>query len=103
MLIANMRSETGIYLGGKQVRKNTRVQRRYLAAVKLNNIWSETASLIVAAYMNKSLKYKKKPLNRNVIGPKPWIALVGRDNYRSYIVNNMVNVNKLNDPQQENL
>jgi hypothetical protein len=101
MLIGNKRSKTGIYLGRKKLSKTSVVYRNYMAAVKLNNIWSFTASLIVAAYNNNRLKYVKKPKTKAPsVGPAPWIALVGRENYRSYIVNNMIYVNKLNKPKE---
>ena len=114
MLISNKRSDTGIYLGKRKSsyssvlgrKKHTRhynIHRKYMAAVKLNNIWSETAALIKAVYTSKNLKYVKKPLNSKVIGPQPWIALVGRNNYRSYIVNFMRNVNKLNNPKEKSV
>ena len=101
MLIGNQRSKTGIYLGRKKLNKTSVVYRTYMAAVKLNSIWSFTASLIAAAYVDNRLRYVKKPLTPPSVGPQPWIALVGRENYRSYIVNNMINVNKLTNPKEE--
>lgn len=101
MLIGNKKSDLGIYLGKKKLNKYATLHRKYMAAVKLNKVWSFTASLIVSAYKDSTLKYVKKPKNLTQIGPAPWIALVGRENYRSYIINNMTHVNKLNKPKED--
>jgi hypothetical protein len=94
MVISSKKSPRGIYIGNKRLNKTNTLSRKYMSAVKLNNILSTTASLIINAYQNKKLKYVKKPQS-SPIGPAPWIALVGRDNYRTYVVNSMSQVNKL--------
>ena len=92
MLIANKRSPQGIYTGTKKINSKQILKRKYMSSVKLNNVWSFTASLIISAYKNKLLMYRKV----SDLGPA-WISLVGRENYRTYILNNMYNIHKFNN------
>ena len=101
MVISSKRSPGGVYTGHKKLTKNTKLSRVYMSAVKLNNVLPTTTSLIIDAYQNKQLKYVKKPKKGTSIGPAPWIALVGRDNYRTYVVNSMVNVNKMSKKEED--
>lgn len=101
MVIANKRSSSGIFIGNKKMSGGYTLARNYLSAVKLNNIWSVTADLIRSAYKDSLVKYRATPTNKSFIGPAPWIALVGRPNYRTYIVNGMYNVHRFNEEKKE--
>tara|TARA_R110000824_G_scaffold315322_1_gene502465 strand:- start:35368 stop:35967 length:600 start_codon:yes stop_codon:yes gene_type:complete len=122
MVIGNNRSANGIYI----FTSKKGVTKKYLSAVKLNNIWSLTASLIIEAYRDKQIKYtsakddssdpqkfskedsesgksskdnmsptpeniKHTDKSRNERTKKSFTALVGRENYRTYILNNIWN------------
>ena len=83
MVIGNKRGPTGTFVGrGLGIGRG----KRYISAVKLNNMWSFTAALIISAFQDRKVKYTKKSAMR--LKPS-FISLVGRKNYRTYIMNNI--------------
>tara|TARA_R110000824_G_scaffold392603_1_gene591100 strand:+ start:430 stop:951 length:522 start_codon:yes stop_codon:yes gene_type:complete len=107
MVVGNKRGYYGVFQhNGK----------RYLSAVKLNNIWAFTASLIIEAYRDKFVKYtpetkeeEEKKETKQSSAPsektdtdrmkKAFMTLVGRTNYRTYIMNQMDNYYEVGDPK----
>ena len=94
MVIGNERGKYGVFTHVTKTGKHKGRAKRYLSAIKLNNIWSQTAGIIIQLY-NKSMqdkvseaKYTKKQTNN---AKKGLMSLVGRKNYRTYILNNMTN------------
>jgi len=84
MVVGNKRGPNGIFIG-----RGTGISRgkRYLSAVKLNNMWSFTAGLIIDAYQDRDVKYTRKKNDDKI--KKAFISLVGRKNYRTYIIDNV--------------
>tara|TARA_R110000824_G_scaffold25038_1_gene87546 strand:+ start:564 stop:1064 length:501 start_codon:yes stop_codon:yes gene_type:complete len=89
MVVGNKRGPYGVFVNGG---------KRYLSAVKLNKIWSFTANLIVEAYRDKFVMYTSKKTGRKEsqassekkiddVMKKAFMSLVGRGNYRTYIMN----------------
>lgn len=125
MAVGNKRSPNGIY----SYRRKDNVAKNYLSAVKLNKIWHETASIIVEAYRDENLKYtsdnddasdpqkfekddskeevgtlegiKKTQESRDEKTKQSFMTLVGRSNYRTYIINNIWNANKFGYKKEE--
>ena len=107
MVVGNKRATNGIY--NYTTKKG--VTKKYLASVKLNSIWHETASIIIEAYRDRQLKYTS--YDDDADDPQrfeesddekieeSFMALVGRRNYRSYIINNMWNSYKFGDKKEE--
>jgi hypothetical protein len=94
MVIGNERGRYGVFTHMNKTGKDKGKAKRYLSAIKLNNVWSQTAGMIIQLY-NKSMadrvedaKYTKKQSNNS---KKGLMSLVGRKNYRTYILNNMTN------------
>ena len=114
MVVGNNRNPNGVY----SYKSKDGSAKKYLAAVKLNKVWSTTASIIIEAYRDSKLKYssedddsddpqkfqeedtidegktgeedkKKAQESRDRKTKQSFMALVGRKNYRSYIINNM--------------
>jgi len=105
MVIGNKRGYYGIF---------QHKGKRYLSAVKLNNIWAFTANLIIQAYRKKFVTYtpetdeqkEKKESNQSAAPSektdsdrmkKAFMTLVGRKNYRTYIMNQMDNYYEVGD------
>jgi len=119
MVIGNHRSLNGIYNFTSQ----KKVSKKYVSAVKLNNIWHETASILIEAYRETQLKYtsvdqdeekglkvreekkadstegtkteddedKEVKKSKEDKTRESFMTIVGRENYRTYIINNMWN------------
>ena len=94
MVIGNERGKYGVFTHMNKTGKDKGKAKRYLSAIKLNNVWSQTAGMIIQLY-NKSMaervedaKYTKKQGDK---AKKGLMSLVGRKNYRTYILNNMTN------------
>ena len=85
MVVGNKRGKNGTFIGRGQGKSRG---KRYLSAVKLNNMWSLTASLIIDTYKDRSVQYTTRKSDDEKI-KKAFIALVGRKNYRTYIMNNI--------------
>ena len=82
MVVGNKRGPSGTFVG-----KDSRGKaKRYLSAVKLNNMWTFTASLIISTYQDRKVKYTKKSSEKI---KQSFISLVGRKNYITYIMNNI--------------
>ena len=82
MVIGNERGPTGTFNGTDSKGRS----KRYISAVKLNNVWSFTAALIISAYQDRQVKYTKKSSDKLKAS---FMSLVGRKNYRTYIMNNI--------------
>lgn len=137
MVIGNSKNVNGVYSYTSTTGSQKGVAKVYLSAVKLNNIWHETASTIIEAYRDKQLKYssvkddgkksedpqkfdkekgseeekeknkgpeedrKKVEESKDRKTKKSFMSLVGRGNYRSYIVNNMWSAYKFGDKAED--
>ena len=129
MVIGNNRNPNGIYT----YRSKNGTAKKYLSAVKLNKIWSFTASLIIEAYRDKQVRYtseredsedpqkfqeedvednqepemntsediKKVDESKDRKTKKSFMSLVGRNNYRSYILNNMWNTYEFGNKKED--
>lgn len=125
MAIGNKKSPNGVY----SYRRKDNVAKNYLSAVKLNKVWHQTASIIVEAYRDQKLKYtspdddandpqtfkketeekgastvediKKAQESKDEKTKQSFMALVGRSNYRTYIINNVWNANKFGYKEEE--
>jgi hypothetical protein len=122
MVVGNKRSPNGVYT---YKTKNGKA-KKYLSAVKLNNIWALTASIIIEAYRDSKLKYsssyddaddpqkfekdnikdsedveKKTQESRDRKTKQSFMSLVGRNNYRSYIINNIWNAYEFGDKVED--
>lgn len=102
LVVRCRRGKYGTFTQITKTGKNKGRAKVYLSAVKLNNIWSQTASLIISIY-SKSLRdniqntvYTKAKHDRFKSG---MMALVGRSNFRTYIVNNMNNTFEVNNEE----
>ena len=99
LVVRNKRGKYGIFTHVSTVGKNKGRAKNYLSAVKLNNVWSQTANMIISLYnqsMQKQIKdvrYTEKQYDKF---KKGLMALVGRKNYRTYILNNMTNTFEVN-------
>jgi len=106
MVVGNRRGVYGIF---------QHKGKRYLSAVKLNNIWGFTANLIIKAYRDKFVTYtpetkedeerknsKEAPSERGASErmKKAFMTLVGRENYRTYIMNNMHSAYEVGDKEE---
>jgi hypothetical protein len=80
MVVANKRGKSGIF---------THKGKRYLSAVKLNNIWVKTAMTMAKVYQNRKISYS------NTV-KKGLISLVGKNNYRTYILGQMYSTFEVN-------
>tara|TARA_Y100000310_G_C20255541_1_gene611167 strand:+ start:164 stop:637 length:474 start_codon:yes stop_codon:yes gene_type:complete len=74
--------------------------KRYLSAVKLNNIWSYTATIIIKVFRERSVKYTSTKESATRI-QKGFMSLVGRKNYRTYIMNNINNQFEVSDKEEK--
>ena len=105
MVVGNRRGVYGIF---------QHKGKRYLSAVKLNNIWGFTANLIIKTYRDKFVTYTPKTKEGEEVKDsrkapsevgdsermkKAFMTLVGRDNYRTYIMNNMYNTYEIGDKE----
>jgi hypothetical protein len=99
LVVRNKRGKYGIFTHMNREGKNKGRAKKYLSAVKLNNVWSQTAKMIISLYNQsvqkqiKDVKYTKKQYD---VFKKGLMALVGRKNYRTYILNNMTNTFEVN-------
>ena len=87
MVVGNKRGPYGIF---------QHKGKRYLSSVKLNSMWSFTSSLIIKEYRNKEVKYTPDTKKMK----KAFMSLVGRKNYRTYIMNNMYNAYEIGDREE---
>ena len=84
MVIGNKRGPSGTFIGRGPIGRG----KRYLSSVKLNNMWSLTAGLIIDTYQDRNVQYTRKRNDDKI--KKAFISLVGRKNYRTYILNNIL-------------
>ena len=99
LVVRSKRGKYGTFTYVTKTGRNRGVAKVYLSAVKLNNIWSQTANLIISIYnqtMQKQLKDVKYTKEKFDVFKKGIMALVGRKNYRTYILNNMTNTFEVN-------
>jgi len=80
MVVANKRGKSGIF---------THKGKRYLSAGKLNNIWVKTAMTMAKVYKNRKISYSNSV-------KKGLISLVGKNNYRTYILGQMYSTFEVN-------
>ncbi|HIE83661.1 MAG TPA: hypothetical protein EYQ00_07365 [Dehalococcoidia bacterium] len=114
MVVGNKRNTNGIY----NYRSKNGKAKKYLSAVKLNKVWSTTAKIIIEAYRDNRLKYSSKKddsddpqrfqeQEQSILESKDrktkqsFMALVGRKNYRSYIINNMWNAYEFTNKKED--
>jgi hypothetical protein len=125
MAVGNKKSPNGVY----SYKRKDQVAKNYLSAVKLNKVWHQTASIIIEAYRDEKLKYtsaeddssdpqkfqdegseegatatediKKAQESRDEKTKQSFMTLVGRSNYRTYIINNVWNANKFGYKEEE--
>lgn len=106
MVVSNKRGRSGVFQHKGKL---------YLSAVKLNNIWSFTANLLVDVYKDSTVEYSSKKDEASKLGETPttkpkkefneekrkkaFMALVGRKNYRTYIMNNIISPFKAGDKE----
>lgn len=104
LVVGNKRNKFGTFTHMNTTGRNRGRARIYMSAVKLNSIWSNTAGLIISVFNQslqknvKTTKYTKEGFDKF---KKGMISLVGRSNYRTYILNNMTNVYKINNVPSE--
>jgi len=99
LVVRNRRGKYGTFTYMIKQGKYKGSAKKYLSAVKLNNVWSQTANLIIRLYNEslqkkiKNVKYTEKQYDKF---KKGLMALVGRENYRTYILYNMTNTFEVN-------
>lgn len=92
MVMGNRRNKFGIFQHKGKL---------YLSAIKLNNtVTPVTTGLIVESYQEKRVQYKTKKQDTE-LEKKSLIALVGRNNYRTYIMNNITMAFEVEDKAKE--